>query len=186
MFRLQLRCSGGTSNLGVDAGLQGQRSSSLHANSLKVGALHVALALVLRRFAVVGTVFSSLVRGSGLHGPCRPSNEHEDGCPVALKTAYLIENRPASSTLKGLPDHHCEPPNKVLPPLKDPPGRQKRENGLCPVNLTLKEHKFHWVVKLILQQPKDSTHTQLTGPSGVWQALAVVLVPRGRGTICCQ
>ena len=72
---------------GVDAGLQVRRSSSLHANCLKAGALCVALALVLRRFAVVGTVFSSLVRGSGLRGACRPSNEHEDGRPVALKTA---------------------------------------------------------------------------------------------------
>ena len=32
MFRLQLRCSGGTSNLGVDAGLRGRRSFSLHAD----------------------------------------------------------------------------------------------------------------------------------------------------------
>ena len=87
MFRLQLRCSGGTSNLGVDAGLQGRRSSSLHANSLKVGALHVALALVPRQIAVVGTVFSSLVWGPGLRGACRPSKEHEDGRPVVLKTA---------------------------------------------------------------------------------------------------
>ena len=80
------RCSGGTSNLGVDAGLQGRPNSSLHANSLKVGAHCVAVALVLRRFAVVGTVFLSLVRGSGLRGACRDSHEQEDGRPVALKT----------------------------------------------------------------------------------------------------
>ena len=86
---LQLHCSGGTSNLGVDAGLQGWCSSSLHANSLKVGALRVASALVLRWFAVVGTVFSSLVRGSRLRGAYRPV--HEDGRTVALKTAWLTQ-----------------------------------------------------------------------------------------------
>ena len=35
MFRLQLRCSGGTSNLSVDAGLRGQHSFSLHADGFE-------------------------------------------------------------------------------------------------------------------------------------------------------
>ena len=95
-FQLQLRCLGGTSNLGVDMGLH---SSSLHANSLKVGALRVASALVLPQFTVVGMVFSSLVRGSGIRGAYRPSNKHEDSRPVALKAAWLRQDRLASSLL---------------------------------------------------------------------------------------
>ena len=100
-------------------------ASSLHANSLKVGALCVALALVLRGFAVVGTVFSSLVWWLRLRRAYRPSNEHEDGRPVAWRQPgwYRINKPPRH--LKWLSDHHCEFINNVLPPLKDPPNWQK-------------------------------------------------------------
>ena len=42
----------------------------------------------------------SLVRVSGLRGACRPSNEHEDGRPVALKTdlAYTKMDQPPRQT----------------------------------------------------------------------------------------
>ena len=42
----------------------------------------------------------SLVRVSGLRGACRPSNEHEDGRPVALKTdlAYTKMDQPSRQT----------------------------------------------------------------------------------------
>ena len=39
---------------------------------------------------------SSLVRGLGLRGAYRPSNTHEDGRPVALKTDLACKNGPAS------------------------------------------------------------------------------------------
>ena len=63
---------------------------------LKVGALRVVLALMLRRIAVVGTVFRRWCGGSGLRGAYRPSNAHEDGHPVALKTDLACRNGPAS------------------------------------------------------------------------------------------
>ena len=63
---------------------------------LKVIALRVVMALIRRRVAVVGDGDSSLVRGSGLRGVCRPSNAHEDGRPVALKTDLAYRNGPAS------------------------------------------------------------------------------------------
>ena len=53
-----------------------------------------------------GPAFSLLVRGSGLRGAYRPSNEHEDGRPVALKTAWLTRNRLSSST----PEMTLQPP----------------------------------------------------------------------------
>ena len=52
--RLQHGSSDGTSSLCVGTGLQG-RQSTLIATVLKVGALRVALVLVLRRIAFVGT-----------------------------------------------------------------------------------------------------------------------------------
>ena len=63
---------------------------------LKAGALRVVLALVLRRIAVVGTVFRRWRGGRGFAGACRPSNAHEDGRPVALKTDLAFRNGPAS------------------------------------------------------------------------------------------
>ena len=81
MFRRQLRYSGGTSNLGVDAGLRGRHSSSLHADSFE-GWCSPRTA----SGSCCGDGGSSLVRVSGLRGAYRPSNAHEDGRPVTLKT----------------------------------------------------------------------------------------------------
>ena len=60
--------------------------STLFTVVLKVGALCVASALVLRRFTVVGTDVFVVGAGSVLRGAYWPSNEHKDDRPVALKT----------------------------------------------------------------------------------------------------
>ena len=86
MFRLQLRWSGGTSNLGVDAGLRGRPSSSLHANGFEGWCSPRCFGPRAASGRFCGDGGSPLVRGSGLRGACRPSNTHEDGRAVALKT----------------------------------------------------------------------------------------------------
>ena len=64
MFRLQFGCSGGTSPLGVDGGAPRAAQTTLFAIILKVGALRVVSALVLRRFTVMET--SVFVAGAGV------------------------------------------------------------------------------------------------------------------------
>ena len=96
MFRLQLRCSGGTSNLGVDAGLRGRLSFSLHANGFEGWCSPRCFGPRTASGRCCGDGDSSLVRGSGLRGAYRPSNAHEDGRPVALKTDLAYTNGPAS------------------------------------------------------------------------------------------
>ena len=98
MFRLQLRCSGGTSkNLGVDAGLRGQLSSSLHADGFEGWCSPRCFGPRTASGSCCGDSGSSLVRVSGLRGAYRPSNAHEDGRPVALKTDLdCTKNGPAS------------------------------------------------------------------------------------------
>ena len=86
MFRLQLHCSGGTSNLGVDVGLRGRLSFSLHANGFEGWCSPRCFGPRTASNRCCGDGVSSLVRGSGLRGAYRPSNAHEDGRPVALKT----------------------------------------------------------------------------------------------------
>ena len=81
-----LRCSGGTSNLGVDAGLGGRLSSSLHANGFEGWCSPRCFGPRTASGRCCGDGDSSFVRVSGLRGACRPSNAHEDGRPVALKT----------------------------------------------------------------------------------------------------
>ena len=97
MFRLQLRCSGGTSNLGVDAGLRGRPSSSLHADSFEGWCSPRCFGPRTASGSCFGDGGPSLVRVLGLRGAYRPSNAHEDGRPVALKTdlAYTKDG-PAS------------------------------------------------------------------------------------------
>ena len=107
MFRLQFRCSGGTSNLGVDAGLGGSAFPSTPM-VLKVGAVRIVLARTCPHCfgpraasnRCCGDGILSLVQGSGLRGSYRPSNAHEDGRPVALKTDLAYRNGPASLTTK--------------------------------------------------------------------------------------
>ena len=123
MFRLQLRCSGGTSNLGVDAGLRGRLSFSLHANGFEGWCSPRCFDLRAASNRSCGNGVSSLVRGSGLRGAYRPSNAHEDGRPVALKTDLACRNGPASLTTKmdqplRLPKWTCE----LRTALEDPPG----------------------------------------------------------------
>ena len=96
MFRLQLRCSGGTSNFGVDTGLHGRLSSSLHANGFEGWCSPCCFGPCTASGRCCGDSDSSLVRGSGLRGAYRPSNAHEDGRPVALKTDLVCINGPAS------------------------------------------------------------------------------------------
>ena len=81
-----LRCSGGTSNLGVDAGLRGRLSSSLHADGLEGWCSPRCFGPRTASGRCCGDGDSPLVRVSGLRGVCWPSNAHEDGRPVALKT----------------------------------------------------------------------------------------------------
>ena len=91
MFRLQLRCSGGTSNLGVDAGLWGRLSFSLHANGFEGWCSPRCFGPCAASNCCCGDGVSSLVWGSGLRGAYRPSNADEDGRPVPLKTDLLAE-----------------------------------------------------------------------------------------------
>ena len=96
MFRLQLRSSGGTSNLGVDAGLRGRLSFSLHANGFEGWCSPLCFGPRTASGRCCGDGDSSLVRGSGLCGAYRPSNAHEDGRPVAPKTDLAYRNGLAS------------------------------------------------------------------------------------------
>ena len=94
MFRLC--CSGGTSNLGVDVGLWGRLSFSLHANGFEGWCSPRCFGPPAASNRCCGVGVSSLVRGSGLCGAYRPSNAHEDGRPVALKTDLACRNGPTS------------------------------------------------------------------------------------------
>ena len=96
MFRLQLRCSGGTSNLGVDAGLQGQLSFFLYAIDFEGWCSPRCFGPRAASNRCCGDGISSLVRGSELRGAYRPSNAHEDGRLVALKTDLTCRNGPTS------------------------------------------------------------------------------------------
>ena len=96
MFMLQLRSSGGTSNLGVDAGLCGRLSFSLHVNGFEGWCSPRCFGPRTASGRCCGDGDSSLVRGSRLRGAYRPSNAHEYGCPVALKTDLAYRNGPAS------------------------------------------------------------------------------------------
>ena len=100
MFRLQLRCSGGTSNLGVDAGLRGRLSFSLHADGFEGWCSPRCFGPRAASNRCFGDGVSSLVRGSGLRGAYRPSGAPEDGRPVALETDVAYRNGPASLTTK--------------------------------------------------------------------------------------
>ena len=68
MFKLQLRCSGGTSNIGVDAGLLGRLSFSLHANGFEGWCPLCCFGPRAASNRCCGDGVSSLVRGSGLRG----------------------------------------------------------------------------------------------------------------------
>ena len=96
MFRLQLRYSGRTSNLGVDAGLRGRLSFSLHANGFEGWYSPRCFGPRAASNRRCGDGVSSLVRGSGLRGAYRPSKAREDGHPVALKTDLACRNGPTS------------------------------------------------------------------------------------------
>ena len=97
MFRLQLCCSGGTSNLGVDEGLRGRLSFSLHADGFEGWCSPCCFGPRTASGSCCGDGDPSLVRVSGLRGAYLPSNVHEDGRPVALKTdLYCTKNGPAS------------------------------------------------------------------------------------------
>ena len=86
MFRFQLRYSDRTSNLGVDTGLRGRHSFSLHADRFEGWCSPRCFGPRTASGGCCGDGYSSLVRVSGLRGALRPSNAHEDGRPVALKT----------------------------------------------------------------------------------------------------
>ena len=105
-------------------------------------------------------VFSSLVRGSVLRGANRPSNKHEDGRPVALKTA-LRRQYAALTTIVTKPlDSHCDISRttycRLLPPPPPPtphhPQATNEEDNALEKNVTLKDF-FYRIVKLILRHP---------------------------------
>ena len=83
-------------NLGVDAGLRGRVSLSLHANGFEGWCSPRCFGPRAASNRCCGDGVLSLVRGSGLRGACRPSNAHEDGRSVALKTDLAYRNGPAS------------------------------------------------------------------------------------------
>ena len=166
MFRLQLRCSGGTSNLGVDAGLRGPPSSSLHADGFEGWCSPRCFGPRTASGSCCGDGSPSLVRVSGLRGAYRPSNAHEDGRPVALKTdlAYTKMDQPPRQT-NGRTAYQSDSVKQVLP-SKTHQVDSKRDYGpLVRTNLTLKK-SLHRVVKLILQgQCVSHTPSVLEGTS---------------------
>ena len=141
MFRLQLCCSGGTSNLGVDTGLWGLLSFSLHVNGFEGWCSPRCFCPRAASNCCCGDGVSLLVWGLGLRGAYQPSNAHEDSRPVALKTrpslqkwTNLLENQngPTPSTTEmNLWAQYC-------------PRRPTRWTKICdygpsvPTNLTLK------------------------------------------------
>ena len=130
-----------------------------------------------------------MVRVSGLRGAYRPSNAHEDGRPVALKTdlAYTKMDQPPRQT-NGRTAYQSDSVNQVLP-SKTHQVDSKRDYGpLVRTNLTLKKI-LHRVVKLILQglaayRRQQGTPTAHT-PAWVWQAPPVVSRLVAGGTSCC-
>ena len=93
----------------------------------------------------------SLVRVSGLRGAYRPSNEHEDGRPVALKTdlAYTKMDQPPRQT-NGRTAYQSDSVNQVLPSKTHQVDSKQDYGPLVRTNLTLKK-SLHRVVELILQ-----------------------------------
>ena len=100
----------------------------------------------------------SLVRVSGLRGAYRPSNEHEDGRPVALKTdlAYTKMDQPPRQT-NGRTAYQSDSVNLVLPSKTHQVDSKQDYGPLVRTNLTLKKI-LHQVVKLILQG--DGPHSR--------------------------
>ena len=146
-----LRCSCGTSNLGVDAGLRGRLSSSLHADGFEGWCSPRCFGPRTASGSCCGDGGLSLVRVSGLRGACRPSSAHEDSRPVALKTdvAYTKMDQPPRQT-NGRTVYQSDSVNQVLP-SKTQQVDSKRDYGpLVQTTLTLKKI-LHRVVKLILQ-----------------------------------
>ena len=88
-----------------------------------------------------GPVFSSLVRWSGLRGVYWPSNEHEDGRSVALKTTCWTITEDAShltnKRTQAVRTIHLPP---ALPPARHQPRQPKSTTALTITddNLTLK------------------------------------------------
>ena len=169
MFRLQLRCSGGTSNLGVDAGLRGRLSSSL--DGFEGWCSPRCFGPRTASGSCCGDGGSSLVRVSGLRGAYRPSNEHEDGRPVALKTDLDWKKKkkkmdqPPRQT-SGPTLYQSDSANQVLP-SKTHQVDSKRDYG-PPVQTTLTLKIIHRVVKLILHY----TPKRLALQGQCWDCLA--------------
>ena len=137
--RASLHCSSGTSNLGVDAGLCGRLSFSLHVDGFEGWCSPRCFGLRTASGGCCGDGDSSLVRVSGLRGAYRPSNAHEDGRPVALKTdlAYTKMDQPPRQT-NGRTPYQSDSVNQVLP-SKTHQVDSKRDYGpLVQTNLTLR------------------------------------------------
>ena len=124
MFRLQLRCSGGTSNLGVDAGLRGRLSFSLHASSFEGWcsphsfrpSCCVELLLWGRCFVVGAEVGASRGVPAFKRTGGRPPGGPEDR-PSLQKWTSLLDNQ-MDQPLRQL-KWTCE----LSTALEDPPGR---------------------------------------------------------------
>ena len=74
------------SSVVLTSGLHGWLSSSLHADGIEGWCSLRCFGPCTASGSCCGDGDSSLVRVSGLRGVYRPSNAHEDGRPVALKT----------------------------------------------------------------------------------------------------
>ena len=92
------------------------------------------------------------MRVSGLRGAYRPSNEHEDGRPVALKTdlAYTEMDQPPRQT-NGRRTSKVVFVNQVLPSKTHQVDSKQDYGPQGRTNLTLRRN-HHRVVKLILQE----------------------------------
>ena len=169
MFRLQVRCSGGRQISVLTRGSEGGSAFPSIPMVLKVGALHCFGPRAATN-RCCGDGVSSLVWWSGLRGACRPSNAHEAGRPVALKTHLAYRNGPASSTTSVDQPPRLPQWTSLLDYLNGPASlttkmnlwtqyclrRPTRWTNICdygpsvPTNLTLKI--FHRVVNLIFNQ----------------------------------
>ena len=145
--------SSGLGVSGVDAGLLGWRSFTLHAIILKVSALRAASALVLRRFTVVGTCVFIIGVGVGASRGV-PAFKWARGQPPGgpedslMKTTCCSDNHSDQTTWQPL----WYIPNDLLPSaslLQRPAYWQTKRTTLWK-KLTLKDF-FYRVVKLILQ-----------------------------------
>ena len=92
------------------------------------------------------------MRVSGLRGAHRPSNEHEDGRPVALTTdlAYTEMDQPPRQT-NGRRTSKVVFVNQVLPSKTHQVDSKQDYGPQGRTNLTLRRN-HHRVVKLILQE----------------------------------